>query len=182
MASSVVRATVRAVSKRRIQATRAALTLVSAAGGQREGLGGPRHLTGAGAAPRAPSGPGSEAAPGESGAGTGTRTGTGTGTDRPTGLCPLGRAAPGQGGPASVTPAGRLRRAGCRGFCLPLPSWEAEGAPARRQSRWEEAPRRAAPLRLRSRGVPGQHRCGPCERGALWHRHPKKEYLIKYLF
>lgn len=39
MASSVVRATVRAVSKRRIQATRAALTLVSAAGGQRGGRG-----------------------------------------------------------------------------------------------------------------------------------------------
>ncbi|XP_071437253.1 iron-sulfur cluster assembly 1 homolog, mitochondrial isoform X1 [Pithys albifrons albifrons] len=39
MASSVVRATVRAVSKRRIQATRAALTLVSAAGGQRTGHG-----------------------------------------------------------------------------------------------------------------------------------------------
>ncbi|XP_041336687.1 iron-sulfur cluster assembly 1 homolog, mitochondrial isoform X1 [Pyrgilauda ruficollis] len=39
MASSVVRATVRAVSKRRIQATRAALTLVSAAGGQRAGRG-----------------------------------------------------------------------------------------------------------------------------------------------
>lgn len=39
MASSVVRATVRAVSKRRIQATRAALTLVSIAGGQRAGPG-----------------------------------------------------------------------------------------------------------------------------------------------
>ncbi|XP_068032111.1 iron-sulfur cluster assembly 1 homolog, mitochondrial isoform X1 [Anomalospiza imberbis] len=39
MASSVVRATVRAVSKRRIQATRAALTLVSAAVGQRAGPG-----------------------------------------------------------------------------------------------------------------------------------------------
>lgn len=35
MASSVVRATVRAVSKRKIQATRAALTLVSAPGGAR---------------------------------------------------------------------------------------------------------------------------------------------------
>lgn len=42
MASSMVRATVRAVSKRKIQATRAALTLVSidgaAAGGQAGGL------------------------------------------------------------------------------------------------------------------------------------------------
>lgn len=39
MASSVVRATVRAVSKRKIQATRAALTLVSAEAGGRERAG-----------------------------------------------------------------------------------------------------------------------------------------------
>lgn len=54
MASSVVRATVRAVSKRKIQATRAALTLVSAAdaGGARLAPAGPRLLTAARTAPR----------------------------------------------------------------------------------------------------------------------------------
>ncbi|XP_030368052.1 iron-sulfur cluster assembly 1 homolog, mitochondrial isoform X1 [Strigops habroptila] len=54
MASSVVRATVRAVSKRKIQATRAALTLVSAAPPQSgRAPRGPCCLTAAGAAPRA---------------------------------------------------------------------------------------------------------------------------------